>query len=101
MGIMDALRRAGHEGKSLARRSMDWGRHEAEDMQSVARRKWRINRPTEVAHDERRADDLHREVARRPIVSINGQDVNHLDPHELKDEGAAEANPEKPERDAA
>lgn len=97
MGIMDALRRAGHEGKSLARRSMDWGRHEAEDMQSAARRKWRVNRPTEVAHNKRRVADAQRDGERRAIVSINGQDVNRLDPRE----GEAPGNKDPHKRDVA
>ncbi len=101
MGIMDALRRAGQQGKRAARRSVDWSRHEARDMQSAMRRSWRVNRPSEVAHDERRSEELPREINRRGIVSVNGEDVNHLDVRERDGEDAHEAPPERKERDAA
>ncbi len=100
MGIMDALRRAGQQGKSVARRGLDWGRHEAEDRQSAARRKWRVNRPGEVAQDER-AEKASREIERRAIVSVNAQDVSHLNVRERAGEEPQEVDQDPPKEDAA
>ncbi len=101
MGLMDALRRAGRQSKRAARRSMDWSRHEVQDVQSAMRRKWRVNRPSEVAHDDRRSEELQRQVNRRGIVSVNGQDVNRSDVREREGEENYEVPPERKERDAA
>jgi hypothetical protein len=82
MGLMDSLRRAGHEGEELVRRGMEKARNGVEDAESTMRRKMRVHpRATTTAAPPKAEKD----PAEGGIVSIHGRDI---DPEEL-DKNAA------------
>jgi len=83
MGLMDSLRRAEEEGKSLARRGMEKARTSMDDAERMMRRKMRVHpRSTPAANvgATRATNDQTPDPATGGIVSIHGRDV---DPAEL------------------
>ncbi len=91
MGLMDALRRAEEQGKSAARRGYEKAREGWGDAESRLRRKMRIfprgvnkRRSAPVSSSEMTAGLQEttpeqpvdeRDTVPRPIVSVNGRDV--------------------------
>jgi hypothetical protein len=79
MGLMDSLRRAEEEGKTLARRGMEKARAGFDDAERVMRRKMRVH-PRSGTATAAPSNAEATDPAQGGIVSIRGRDV---DPEEL------------------
>lgn len=80
MGLMDSLRRTEEQGKALARRGIDKARNAVEDTERAMRRRMRVHpQRSEPAAGPyvRRREAEPAEPATKPIVSINGRDVDY------------------------